>query len=895
MSVTRDAQDLGSSEFLAHLGGLGISLSVVGDKLKLNAPKGVVTPDLQSQIVARKHELIAALVELDVLQRGQLPPVTAVANADSPLAQLSLSQERLWSVQQVVSGSEGALFNMYLAFRLDGDVREQDLLNSLHALVSRHAALRSGVLVDGSVACVDLRPPGDWQPDVVDLANTGDAEAQFDSLKQATIAQPFDLTREMPFRATVVRLPQHSYALILVAHHMAADGWSWGILLRELGALYGAACRDTSANLPELPLSYADFAAWQRRMEAEARYQSQVQAWEASLQGVRTLPLPSHASHADRSQTHSIYAGERVVTDMPQATWNAIQSLARNSGTTPFAVLSAAFAISLRHFCNQNDIVFCTPVACREQRELESIVGYFNNVLPLRMHVQDQNVFADLVKVARSALADASTRQDVPFQTIAALPSTQNVNLARMVFSLQDTSGSTLLLDGVACRLLPAYTGLANVDLAITVESGGQSVNIVAEYRLNTLTRELADTLVQGFVALLNAATSQPNATVAGLIDAAHLTTHTQAFTHTITPPSNDTERELKGIWEDVLGLTPISVTTSFFALGGHSLQAIRLMARIESAMNISLPQTALFEAPTIRALAQFIRHRPTAKWQWLVPVQPTGEKPPLVLVHHGAGGIFGYAKIGQHLHPRQPLFGLQEPGWRKGEERPDSIESMARMYITELRVLQPRGPYYLGGFCFGAIVAYEMAQQLTASGESVGLLALIDAFSPVRPALLTENALGRHTSRMRNMNASQRLRYVAERALHRAEWEVTRTKELVRHRTWDAWYHLSRVVQQEVPGQVMGVQFMKWNGKLQGAYVAKPYPGRAILVRSQHPDPLRDFGWSHLIRDGVVVCDMPTEDHLGMLEAPNVQLLAQYLQTYLDAAAISSIDARVR
>ena len=863
------------AEFLAHLSSLGINLSVDGEKLKLNAPKGAVTPELQAQIVTRKPELISALVELGALMQGQLPLVT---KAETTSALQSLSQERLWSVQKL--SSHGALFNMYLAFRLDGDVHEPELLASLHALVTRHPALRTCVIERDDAARADVRPADEWQPSLVDLADASDAVIRLDALRQAEIAQPFDLTSEMPFRATVVRLPQNSFGLILVAHHIAADGWSWGIMLRELGVLYRAALQGAPANLPTLPLAYADFAAWQRRMEEEGRCWPQLRAWDDVLRGARTLTLPATPEPAQ-----AVYAGERVSVVVPHHTRQAIQSLARQTGTTPFAVLCAAFALILRHSCNQDDLVFCTPVACREQRELEGIVGYFNNLLPLRMQVHDQQSFTATIKAAQQASIAASSRQDTPFQYIAALASAQNINLARAVFSLQDASGGALALEGVSCTPIPSYAGVANFDLSMTVEDANGVFSVVAEYRPSALARETIDALLHDYVALLTETVSQPNANASSLTGAVSSITQTQVREKLFAPPANDTERKLLDIWEDVLGIRPISVTDSFFALGGHSLQAIRLMSRIESALNIALPQTALFEAPTIRALAQAIDGRATSAWRWLVPVQPTGDMPPLMLVHHGAGGVFGYARIGQHLHPRQRLYGIQEPGWRKGEARPESIEHMARLYLDEVRALQPRGPYHLGGFCFGAIVAYEMAQQLVAVGQEVALLALIDVFSPVRPVLPEDNKIDWHTSRMRAMSTAQRVQYLAERARHRAKWEATRTTEAVRHRARHAWYHAGKALQVDVPGKVTGLQFMEWNGKLQERYAPKPYVGRAILVRSQHPYPLRDYGWSQLIAEGVTVCDMPTEDHLGMLEEPHVQLLAQYLQTHLNAA----------
>lgn len=871
-------------EFMAFLASLNIGMSVEGDKLKINAPKGIVTPDLQRQIAQRKSELMAALTVFSSVNRTALPPVTPLPGGTTASTMpLSLSQQRLWSVQQLVTGDGRALFNMYLAFQLTGDVHKHALLAGLNALVARHPALRTKVRLDNGDAHLDVRTAEEWQPDQVDLANQPDATFRFSALRQTLITRPFDLLKELPFRATLVDLPENCYGLVLTAHHIAADGWSWGVLLRELSTLYQAACQDADPHLPELPISYVDFAAWQHRMAAEGRFQEQTRWWEDTLHGSRTISLPT----VPQSNTPAnIYLGERISISLSDQDRQAVLMLGKQTRTTPFAILGAAFALTLRQLGNTPDMVFCIPLAGRDQPDLGGVVGYFNNLMPVRIHAAGEQSFVDTITHVQRMVSDIAAHQDVPFQHIAALPELQNLNLARAVFNLQDASGHSLKLAGAICTHIPCYTGVANFDLSLTIEDSDDVYSVIVEYRSSVLTQDTAQTVAQTFVDVLRTALDQPTSLIAALSHTAHLSVPTL-----VSPvvgkmriqPSSETEHTLVKIWREVLGVQDIGVTDSFFALGGHSLQAIRLMTRVEAELNIALSQTAVFESPTIRALASVIQNNTQSKWRWLVPLQATGNRPPLMLVHHGAGGVFGYARIGQYLHPQQRLYGVQEPGWRKSEARPESIEQMARLYLAEVRTLQPHGPYALGGFCFGAIVAYEMAQQLQAEGEQVRLLALIDAFSPLMPELSDEKPVARHVGRLRELNGAQRVQYLAQRAQRRIRWEVHRSAEAARHRAWGAWYHFGKTLNLPLPGEVLGVQFMRWNSKLQAAYIPRPYTGKAILIRSQHPYPLRDFGWSQLIAGGVTVCDMPTEDHLGMLEEPNVRLLAAHLQAHLE------------
>jgi len=198
------------------------------------------------------------------------------------------------------------------------------------------------------------------------------------------------------------------------------------------------------------------------------------------------------------------------------------------------------------------------------------------------------------------------------------------------------------------------------------------------------------------------------------------------------TVPRDDLEAQLTKIWEDVLGIQPIGVEDHFFDMGGHSLLAVRLVARIEKAFRKKIPVATIFQSPTIAQLAAALREEKAANASSsLVEIQPKGSKPPLFLVHGVGGGMFwGYTNLSRHLGPDQPVYAFKSRGM-DGQEEFGSIEEMATHYVADLRGFQPRGPYYLGGYCFGGNVAYEMARQLQTQGEKVALLALMNCAPP--------------------------------------------------------------------------------------------------------------------------------------------------------------------
>ena len=202
----------------------------------------------------------------------------------------------------------------------------------------------------------------------------------------------------------------------------------------------------------------------------------------------------------------------------------------------------------------------------------------------------------------------------------------------------------------------------------------------------------------------------------------------------TAVEPRTLLETQLLAIWERLLGRTGISVTGNFFELGGHSLLAVRLFAQIEQAFGVRLPVSTLFAAPDVAQLAERLEQTGFGSpWSSLVAIRPEGSQPPLFLVPGVGGNVICYGDLARHLRPDQPLYGLQSRGIDDREEPLDRIESMAAAYLAEIRRMRPRGPYRLGGTCFGGVVAYEMAQQLRSAGETVEALFLLESWPPSR------------------------------------------------------------------------------------------------------------------------------------------------------------------
>ena len=195
--------------------------------------------------------------------------------------------------------------------------------------------------------------------------------------------------------------------------------------------------------------------------------------------------------------------------------------------------------------------------------------------------------------------------------------------------------------------------------------------------------------------------------------------------------PRDTLELKLANIWEEVLKTQPIGVTDDFFALGGHSLMAVQVFALIDARLRKKIPLTTLFKGATVEQLATLIRLNDSAAWSPLVEIKKGGSRRPLFLIHPGGGGVLSYMELAQHLGTEQPVYGLNARGLDEGQQPHTRVEDMAAEYLEAIRKVQPHGPYLLGGWSVGGIIAFEIAHQLEAQNEQVSLLGIIDSTAP--------------------------------------------------------------------------------------------------------------------------------------------------------------------
>ena len=331
-------------------------------------------------------------------------------------------------------------------------------------------------------------------------------------------------------------------------------------------------------------------------------------------------------------------------------------------------------------------------------------------------------------------------------------------------------------------------------------------------------------------------------------------------------------ELQLVKVWEYVLDRRPIGVQDNFFDLGGHSLLAVRLMHQIEQEFDKNLPISALLQAPTVELLADILRQEGCPRtWSSLVPIQPRGSKPPLFCIHGGGGAVMVYRDLAQAMGSDQPIYGLQARGLDGVQACLRRVEDMAAHYLEEIRAVQPQGPYYLGGLSFGGTVAYEMAQQLLANGEQVGLLFLFDTFA------------GRHETtasllmKLWRLPRGDQFDYVGRKIVN---YHKTFGKRINR-------FFLPRALKEVRRGiHEAGMR-----------YDIRPHSGRVVLFRASEKSLRGErnpyAGWKDLALGGLEVYEIPG-GHVSILAEPQVTVLASHLHACLDRAPAGNLEPQL-
>jgi amino acid adenylation domain-containing protein len=462
----------------------------------------------KTELSAAKLALLRARMKQDAARGHERIRRREQAEVDAPL---SFAQQRLWFLDQFYPRS--CAYNVPRVFRLSGRLDRSALRQALNSMVHRHEILRTTfrlvkeepVQVVGPAREVPIR-----EIDLVPLAESA-WERKALALVQAEVDRPFDLCSDLMLRATVVRLSDDENILVLMSHHIASDGWSKGILFRELAALYNAALTKQPAALPELPIQYADFASWQKKWIKGELLQKQIEYWRTQLAGAPSLlELPTDYPRPAVQGFGGAIESRVFSSELAQR----LKALSQREGATLFMTLLASFQLLLSRYAGQDDVVVGTPIAGRTRPEMEPLIGDFVNMLAIRADLAGDPSFLELVRRVKEVALQAYDNQDVPFESLVEeLEHGRDMSRApifQTIFILETAPPPPPAMEGLKIQILEFDTPTAKNDLIMVLADHPSGLKVKVEYRTDLFTKTTMERLLQHFHTLLGAIIADP-------------------------------------------------------------------------------------------------------------------------------------------------------------------------------------------------------------------------------------------------------------------------------------------------------------------------------------------------------------------------------------------------
>ncbi|HYO90858.1 MAG TPA: condensation domain-containing protein, partial [Pyrinomonadaceae bacterium] len=387
-------------------------------------------------------------------------------------------------------------------------------------VIRRHEVLRTSFPRVGDLPVQAIAPAESISVPVVNLSELPEGARESEALRLAVeeARLPFDLARGPLLRIRILRLDEEQHYVLFTMHHIISDGWSMGVLVRELASLYGAFSTGKPSPLPELPVQYADFAYWQRRWLQEGAEETQLTYWQQQLAGSRPVlrlrtDRPHPAIQTFQSATQSL--------SIAQALSDEVRHLSRREGVTQFMTLLAAFEILLRRYTQEDDMLIGTDVANRNCREIEGLIGFFVNQLVLRTDLSGDPSFKDLLGRVRATALGAYRHQDLPFEKLVeVLKPNRSANyspLFQVKFIYQTAHEEALEIPGGVLTPLDFHQPTTNLNLLMSIEDNGHELDISLQYATDLFDAATINRMLGEFDALLGLIITKPEVRLSAL------------------------------------------------------------------------------------------------------------------------------------------------------------------------------------------------------------------------------------------------------------------------------------------------------------------------------------------------------------------------------------------
>jgi amino acid adenylation domain-containing protein len=613
---------------------------------------------------------------------------------------LSYAQQRLWFLDRFEPGS--AAYNLPLVVRVSGKLQRAALEQALSQLVARHETLRTTYFEQDGEPQQAVEPAGPVETIFVDLSGEVDAEAAGRELTLAEVNRPFALDADLPLRATLVRLREDEHLFIVVLHHIAADGWSLGVLFAELGELYRAALEGREPELSELPVQYADYTMWQRELLQGEYLEQQLSFWREQLAGAPSvLDLPTDRPRPAMQSDN----GAHEIAHLDAALTEQLKALGQQESASLFMTLLAGVQAVLSRITGQSDIVVGTPIANRSRVELEGLIGFFANTLALRTETNGEPTFRELVRRVRAVTLDAYAHQDLPFERLVSELNPQrelsHSPVFQVLFALQNTPGRRLDLPGLTLSTVEIERGRSKWDLAIFMSERPDGMRVSIEYNTDLFDAATARRMLGWIETFLRAAAADADASIAELpilttAERDELTAwNATAADMEIVPVTDLVERQVRAT-PDAVAVEGGSRTLSYAELNARANQLARRLQ--ELGVGADVPVALCLERSPELAVAVLATLKAGGAYAPIDPAYPA-KRIELMLEDLSTPVLVAHA----HLAERLPATGAElvvlDPEWAELADLPDqdlehrpALSDLAYVLFTSGSTGRPKG-----------------------------------------------------------------------------------------------------------------------------------------------------------------------------------------------------------
>ena len=496
-------------DFLSDLKSLDIQVWLDGTNLRCNSPKGVLNPELRTKLANSKAEIIAYLQQK--INKNKIIHV----NRDENLP-LSSAQARLWFLEQLEEGKSNK-YTISSHLKIVGCLDVAALEQTLLAIVNRHEILRTNFKQVNQLPIQIIHSKLNFSLPVINVQNLTieQKSTEIERLIDEDLKKTFDLENDLLIRTSLLQIEAESYILLLTFHHIVFDAWSAGIFFKELSNLYRFYInRDLVGNastpLPELSIQYADFTVWQKQWLSDV-LNTQLDYWKKQLANLPSfLELPTDKPHYSAKLSRGCRQTFPLTIELTQK----LRDLSRQSGTTMFMTLLAGFATLLHHYSTQEDIVIGSPIANRNQREIKSLIGFFVNTIVLRINLENNPTFLELLKRVRQVTLEANEYQDLPFEKLVEelqpVRDSSHSPLFQVMFSAQKELVEELELPGITLTPYSVSHVTETFDLSLYMSETQTEIEAYWEYNSDLFEQQTVERMACHLQTLLENIVEQP-------------------------------------------------------------------------------------------------------------------------------------------------------------------------------------------------------------------------------------------------------------------------------------------------------------------------------------------------------------------------------------------------